>query len=505
MPPAIPTNPPAAALLPLDPVPTLLSRLRAELAAEFDFARPIRISRAPGRLDVMGGIADYTGAIVCELPLDRAAAVALQSRADRQLQIFSFNLLDDNKPFTFRMPIDALAMSSAQSLRQDFNQPGRHWVAYIAGCLFVLHEQGFINLSDPAVGGLNLAIFSTVPLGAGISSSAAIVVATMMNLRDHFALMKPSAGRSLRIVDDTAFSAMKLAELCQLAENQIAGAACGIMDPATSCLGEAGSLFRMICQPHEVLPPLQIPQGVQFLGINSHVKHSVAASAYTATRCAAFMAHKIILEKMRQIGAAGGKRLIRDPMAGYLANLDPDHYKRIFRPSLPEQITGRAFIDQFTGTIDTATQVDPGATYGIVHAADHHVLEARRVKNFVLFLEEAMAATDPAKRGFALDKAGHLMYASHQSYSHDAMLGAAECDLLVKLLRAREPAGLYGARITGGGAGGTVAVLADQTDRANEAINEAMRDYEKQTSLKPQLFSGSSAGAWHTGTAVVGP
>src|SRR5690348_1635371 len=83
----------AAGLLTMDPVPTLLRRVREELSADFDFAdasRSIRVSRAPGRLDVMGGIADYTGSLVCEATLDRAAAVAVQSRRDRQVQVFSF-------------------------------------------------------------------------------------------------------------------------------------------------------------------------------------------------------------------------------------------------------------------------------------------------------------------------------------------------------------------------------------------------------------------------------
>src|SRR5207248_4460963 len=114
-------------LLHLEPVPTLLSRTRAELSAEFDLARgnrPARVSRAPGRLDVMGGIADYTGSLVCEMPLDRAAAVVLQERDDRELQIFSFNLFDDHKPFTFRMPLAGLALHSADALRRELSEPG---------------------------------------------------------------------------------------------------------------------------------------------------------------------------------------------------------------------------------------------------------------------------------------------------------------------------------------------------------------------------------------------
>jgi galactokinase len=510
--PATGTNPPPAGapgsgsavpLPAMEPVPTLLSRTRAELGAAFDFSRPMRVSRAPGRLDVMGGIADYTGSMVCELTLDRAAAVVLQERADRELQIFSFNLYDEHKPFTLRVPLEALASQPAQALRKEFAEPGRQWAAYVAGCLFVLNAQGFINLRDPRVKGLNLALYSTVPMGAGVSSSAAVEVATMMNLRDHFDLMNPVAGRSLRIADRSAMGPLKLAELCQMAENRIVGAPCGIMDQVASCWGEAGRLLRMTCQPHELHAALDVPPGVRFVGINSGVRHSVGGLAYGRTRCAAFMAHRMIVEKMRQIGAAAGRRLVADPLRGYLANLDPDDYKRIFRPSLPEQITGREFLDNFGQTIDACTTVDPDVSYAVRNAADHHVLEARRVKNFAGYLEEAAAAQDPRQRGGALDRAGHLMYASHQSYTMDAMLGADECDLLVQLARKREPAGIYGAKITGGGCGGTVAILCDVSPKVDRAIAEIMEEYEKQTGRKPELFEGSSPGAWHVGTTLV--
>ena len=83
----------ACELLRLEPVTRLLERTQAELAGSFDFSKPMRISRAPGRLDVMGGIADYTGSLVCEMPIDRAAAVVTQRREDRQIQVFSFKYL----------------------------------------------------------------------------------------------------------------------------------------------------------------------------------------------------------------------------------------------------------------------------------------------------------------------------------------------------------------------------------------------------------------------------
>jgi len=485
-----------ARLLDLDPVPTLLRRVRAELSADFG-DRPVRVSRAPGRLDVMGGIADYTGSLVCELPLDRAAAVALQQRDDRQVQVFSFNLLDEHKPFTLRIPLESVASHSAELLAREFDQPGRKWAGYMIGCLFALHEEGLINLRDPKVNGLNLAVYSTVPLGAGVSSSAAIEVATMMNLMDYFGV------RAVTLDGPRNRAAMHVAALCQSVEHRICGAPCGIMDQVASCLGEAGSLMRMLCQPHELQPPLPIPRGMRFVGINSNVKHAVGGGAYGRTRCAAFMAHKMILEFMRRGGKTVGRELVGDPMHGYLANLDPHDYKQHFRPRLPEFMKGSEFLREFGPTIDTATAVNPDETYPVQHAADHHVLEARRVQQFAEYLEQADRETDPLKRGPLLDRAGHLMYASHLSYTNDAMLGAPECDLIVDLVRAREKKGLYGAKITGGGSGGTVAVLAEIGDKPDAAIADVMAEYQKQTGTTPELFTGSSDGAWKVGTAVV--
>jgi galactokinase len=189
-------------------------------------------------------------------------------------------------------------------------------------------------------------------------------------------------------------------------------------------------------------------------------------------------------------------------MHGYLANLDPEDYKALFRPHVPEQIDGRSFLDRYGPTIDPATAVSPDETYAVQHAVDHHVLEARRVRRFVEFLERAHAATGP-KRKLLLDQAGHLMYASHLSYTNDALLGADECDLLVQLVRDREPAGLYGARITAGGAGGTVAVLCDDTPSADAAVAEVMAFYQHRTGLVPEAITGTSPGAWHAGTTAM--
>ncbi|MEM6562076.1 MAG: galactokinase family protein [Planctomycetota bacterium] len=460
---------------------TLVRRVRTELAALFTPDKPLRIARAPGRLDVMGGIADYTGSLVCEMPIEQSAAVASQERGDRQVCVVGLNLLDEHKPFQFQMPLDKLAATDIPTLRAQLHEPlpgdhgtNRTWAGYVVGCLKVLAEEGLLDLA--ALPGLNLALYSTVPSGAGVSSSAAVEVATMMNLVGRFGI---------------DIDGPRVAVLCQRVENDVVGAPCGLMDQMASVMGERGKLMRMVCQPHELLEPLTLPDGVRVVGINSNVKHSVGGGAYGKTRTAAFMAHTLIVDAIKQMAERAGKRMIADPTGGYLANVDPDDYKRHFRPLLPEQAEGGAFLDAHGDTADPitspATTPQRGTFYHVQAACDHHVLEARRVKQFAAFLGSGH-----------LDKAGHLMYASHHSYTTKAQLGADECDVLVDLVRVNEPAGLHGAKITGGGSGGTVAILCNND--TDDAIKQIMADYEQRTGLTPQPIAGSSHGAWATGS-----
>jgi len=216
------------------------------------------------------------------------------------------------------------------------------------------------------------------------------------------------------------------------------------------------------------------------------------------------MGHRIILAKMKQMGEASGHVLTADPMNGYLANLPLEDYKQYFRPFLPEKMRGDQFIATYGMTIDTATRIEPAVEYTVQSATDHHVHEPTRVRNFVSFIEKANALEPrTAERSRYLDMAGHLMYASHVSYTRDALLGADECDLLVDLVRRYEREGYYGAKITGGGQGGTVAILCNTGPRTDEGLASLMAEYQERTGRQTTLFAGSSAGAWSVGTAVV--
>ncbi|MDP9173383.1 MAG: hypothetical protein M3O30_05900 [Planctomycetota bacterium] len=483
-------------LLWLPPVPQFIERVRNELGADFG-NRPLRVSRAPGRLDVMGGIGSYTGGMVCQSAVECAAVVGIQARQDRNIQVFSFNLLDEHVPFTLRVPLDSLNKYSIEALRSDLSAPGRQWAAYLVGCLAILHERGLIDLTDPSITGLNLALLSSVPIDAGLGSSTAIVVATMINLIEQMDIRPRMPAGSQRDYS------MLIAGMCQEVETRVAGTDSALIDSITSGTAEEGMLLRMICQPNEQPAFVPLPVGTRIVCVDSNIKRVDSKLKYEKARCAAFMGHKMILEKMRQLGTASGQTLVSDPMKGYLANLDPDDYKRFFRPYLPPEISGASFLSTFGPIIEPTIIVQPDQLYHVLGATDHHVLEARRVRNFVGHLESASTLPrGSSQQKLALDKAGHLMYGSHLSYTRDALLGADECDLLVDLVRRHEPAGLYGARITGKGSGGAVAVLADISPSADAAIVKILAEYQAKTGYHPQAFASSGPGAFALGTQM---
>lgn len=462
----------------MDAFPMDESRVFLE-SAPADFFRsgqPIFVSRAPGRLDVMGGISDYSGGLCLEWPLACAAWCAVQATDDGRVTIYSANAAHEGWQARYETESSRLAFAdytaAAAGLPQD---AALRWTRYILGAFMVLaRECGFVL---PPRGGARIFVASDVPLGAGLSSSAAVEVAAVAAVAAAF---------------DIAIAPEELARLCQVVENRVVGAPCGIMDQLTVVLGQAGHLLRLLCQPAIVEGQVPLPEGLALYGIDSNVKHSVGGSAYGAARCAAFMGRRILQEKIpRQMVGPDGQ--------DHLANLAPDLW-RALRAHVPETMTGAAFLQQHRSHGDPVTTIDPETTYRVRLGAEHPVYEADRVRRFATLLEKAAAY--PAARVPLLDAAGDLMVQSHFSYDHRCGLGAPETDLIVALAREHGPAkGILGAKITGGGAGGTVAVLADMTRNPEAAgvIEEIAATYSQRSGHTPRVWSGSSDGAHRHG------
>jgi L-arabinokinase len=272
-----------------------------------------------------------------------------------------------------------------------------------------------------------------------------------------------------------------LALLCQKVENLIAGAPCGVMDQMASVFGRSDSLMALLCQPAQLHPPVSVPAELAFWGLDSGERHDVGGTAYRLVRTAAFMGYQMI---------AGSP----DPWGGYLANLSPAEFERHFATRLPEEIVGEKFLAQYSGTLDTATRVDPASIYKVRQATAHPVYEHQRVCAFRDLLHDA-------KTEDHWTSLGRLMYQSHASYSACG-LGSRGTDTIVELVRAEGAAeGLYGARITGGGGGGTVAILG-RAD-AGPVVMRIRDRYRDITGYTPIMFSGASNGAANFGSLTL--
>jgi L-arabinokinase len=348
--------------------------------------------------------------------------------------------------------------------------------------------------------GADLLLYSTVPLGAGVASSAAIEVASMRAAAAAYGA--PTAG-------------LRLAALCQVVENQVVGAPCGIMDQVTCTLGRPGELLALKCQPHEVTGWHAPPPAYAFIGLDSGVKHAVGGQRYPVVRCAAFMGRAIIRERLQALGE-------RPDRIDHLSNLAPAEFRAQFRDLLPARLSGRGFMARWGETGDPATTILPDQDYPVRGATEHPIYENDRVHRFMRHLAAAGSAersqasggrrARPAvdRAGDAMVAAGRLMYVSHRSYGRNCGLGSTETDLIVSLARAAGPSrGLFGAKITGGGSGGTVAVLVEAdgagapSTRATDALGEIARVYQANVGREPRLIRGSRPGADSIAPAVI--
>jgi L-arabinokinase len=433
------------------------------------------VARAPGRLDVMGGIADYSGSLVLQWPIREATFVACQHTPERGLKLVSLAAEPGHEPRRFELgaPVlkDFLAGDYDAARRFFGGESSIHWAAYVVGVVMVLHRELGLQFDR----GLRILVESRVPEGKGVSSSAALEVATTQAV----------AGLAGATIDGK-----DVARLCQVAENFVVGAPCGIMDQMTSALGQADALLALLCQPAVVQGFVSLPATIAFWGIDSGIRHAVTGSDYTSVRTGAFMGYRMIaaeaaLKPMQP--AENGVLHFDDPRwSGFLANLTPGEFEREFARRLPESMRGDEFLERFGGMTDRVTRVDPRHVYAVRQPAAHPIHEHARVKRFA----ELLAASPD---GPALVEMGELMYGSHASYSACG-LGSDGTDLLVDMVRRAGPAaGLFGAKITGGGSGGTVAILG--RTGAGEAVTEIARRYGELTGRKPYLFAGSSPGA----------
>ena len=434
----------------------------------FASERPLWVARAPGRLDVMGGNVDYTGGMVLQSLLREAVWVAVQPRTDDRIRVLNPGAAQFGWEPCLEHRMDDLR--DLESFRLLCGRgKSLSWSCYVLGAVFFLKNR---YACDDARG-LDLFVASDLPPNRGVSSSAALEVATL---------------KAASTAWGVCLEGVRLATAGQWVENVVAGAACGIMDQAAIVLGTEGHLLPILCQPCWPSPPIKLPAGLQLWGIDSMVPRSTAGVAYETARAAAFMGYKLICQYegigLAPVEISGIPRWTDARWGGYLSNLAPSEFRSRHERWLPESLSGREFLELAGEHVDPFTRVIQEMDYPVRAAVRYATEENLRVQTIYKLLDAATWSGSDSSLGLI----GEILCQSHVAY-RECGLGSEACDELVS--RALQK-GFPGAKMTGGGAGGVVAILGRSADR--HAIRSVAEEYGAGHGTVPYIFEGSSGG-----------
>ena len=373
-----------------------LARLFEQRAGE----PPEGVWAAPGRANLIGEHTDYNAGFALPFGIEQCALVAVRRRTDRALRLASVQ-----------------SGERELSLGELTGERMAGWAAYVAGSAWSLIEAG----AQPS--GFELLLDSDVPMGAGLSSSAALECATLVALAELWRFSTPR---------------IELARLAQRAENQVAGVPCGLMDQLASICAEPD---RVLCVDFQstAVAPVELPleaAGLELLVVDTRAPHQLADGAYAERR-----------RSCQEAARALGVPTLRD------AKLES-----LTRAALPPEGQRRA---------------------------RHVISENARVLAAVGILREDA----PASR---LQRLGMLLSASHASLRDDFEVSVPHLDVAQATA---ESAGALGARLMGGGFGGSVLALVPSA--ARRAVESTLRAaFRERGWSEPGLFSARpSAGA----------
>ncbi len=363
---------------------------------------PRGVWSAPGRVNIIGEHVDYNGGPCLPIALPHRAFVALSPRSDRTVRLVSTQT---------REAIDVLDLD----VIGPKGTPGEvtnHWTAYLAGVAWALEQAGYGPLP-----GFDAALWSCVPLGGGLSSSAALECATAVALDEVCGL-----GLAGSLEDPNDEGRKVLVEAAQAAENQIAGANTGGLDQTASLRCRQGHALALDCRD---MSARQVPfdlsaVGLELLVIDTRAKHSLADGQYGSRRADCE-------ESARILGV------------GQLVEVED--------------------LDEASAALGDDR---------LVARTRHVVSEIARTRAFIELLDEGPL------EGMRLAVAGALMNDSHDSLRDDYEVSCEELDVAVEAARA---AGAHGARMTGGGFGGSAIALVS-ADAVLDIAQAVARAYE---------------------------
>jgi len=432
--------------------------------------RPRSVARAPLPLDVLGGLADYSGALALHYPLGDFVCAAVQRRDDDQLVIERCHQASSNGRPSSALPLAEITAATKEAdiaaLSEKLSVSGSSVDRVVAG---VVHEVLRIDSKASGQLGVTVAVGSTRDVDAGACGPMAAAVLEAL-------------GAAIGVELDAPTAAM----ICQRVENLWLGVPVGVSIGAGAVMGEAGCVNGHQCDSNKPAGQIPVPEGVALIGLCSGVIHEKCVEKYKRARTATFMG-RLLIDRIVQHDGAGQLR-----WDGFLSRISVSDYVGRFRDRIPTKLKGQEFLDRFGETGDPLTQIEPSFAYKIRSRTEHHVYEHSRSRQFVEGLSRFARSRDRA----VLGEIGELMYASHWSYGQRCGLGSIQTDSLVTLIRQfGEPAGVHGARISGRGCGGVVAVLLDDSEGAMQAVRQACDAYHEKTGHIARVLYGSTSGS----------
>ena len=387
----LPLNPPLA-----DLAGDAADQLRSAFGSEASIT-----AAAPGRVNLIGEHIDYCDGFVLPFAIDRYIVIAACGNGTQEARIGS----------TGQDPVH-LDLSK----KQEVGEP--KWANYIRGVIRGFQDRGH------SVPGFDAWIVSSVPLGAGLSSSAALecAVATL-----------------LEGLLDTVLDTREKALLAQKAEHEFAGVPCGIMDQYASAFGQANRLILIDCQSGEPeLVPFENPD-LTVLISNTNVSHELSDGGYAARR-------KNTEDGLQIIGKDSWRDVSMDDVTAKWNELGE-----------PVDRRSRHVVGEIQRTVDAA---------------------------------KALESND-------FEALGPLMSASHDSLKDDFEVSCEELDIMVDIARriGRE-GGVIGARMTGGGFGGSTVTLCESS-KAADIAETLEREYKAATGITPEIFASRPSPGAH--------
>lgn len=371
---------------------------------------PVHTVCAPGRLELLGNHTDYNQGLVLALAIDRATALAVTPRGDGQIELCSASFEGRVK-----FPLDAI-----------FKYTAAPWADYVKGVLLQLQARG-VHFT-----GFNAAIASTIPPGAGLSSSAALTVGTALAVRalHPYTLtttgvtVPPRRGLDRTLPPLTTAEKLEMAKLCRAAENDFVGAPCGLLDPLCSLFGKAHHALEIDCESLAIEAAPMMGE-VALVVCPSGVRHALAGGAY-----------KDLRDHCEAAAAALGVKSLRS-----------------VEPSMLAINKARLSLRQ--------------------HDCAYHVVgEIQRV----------MHGTRALRDG-DFEQFGQFMFQSHESSRDFFRNSCDELDLLVDLARTHPTC--LGARLTGGGFGGATVNLV-RRDGVESFCRDMADGYEDRIGIRIQ-------------------